>query len=107
MFCAKSRVRGPRVEFHERAPPHETSRPTNEKGRPGEMLNYWSYATLQDRMARERELAERRRLALAAAPHRPPLRARMARRLFALAVALDRRETWSAVWERLEAKGRL
>jgi hypothetical protein len=57
-------------------------------------------------MARERELAEQRRLALAAA-RRPPLRARMARRLFALAVALDGRETWSAVWERLEAKGRL
>jgi len=31
----------------------------------------------------------------------------MARRLFALAVALDRREIWSVVWERLEAKGRL
>ena len=70
------------------------------------MFNHWSYATLQDRMARERELAEQRRLALAAA-RRPPLRARMARRLFALAVALDRRETWSAVWERLEARGRL
>jgi hypothetical protein len=31
----------------------------------------------------------------------------MARRLFALAVALDRRETWSVVWERLGARGRL
>ena len=70
------------------------------------MLNHWSYATLQDRMARERELAEQRRQALAAA-RKPSLRARTARRLFALAVALDKRETWSVVWERLEAKGRL
>jgi hypothetical protein len=70
------------------------------------MISDWTYATLQDRMARERELAEQRRLALAAA-RKLPLRARVARRLFALAVALDRRETWSAVWERLEARGRL
>ncbi len=61
---------------------------------------------MQDRLARERELAEQRRQALVAAGKRP-LRARMARRLFALAVALDKRETWSVVWERLEAKGRL
>ena len=61
---------------------------------------------MQDRMARERELAEQRRLALVAT-RKPSLRARAARRLFALAVALDRRETWSAVWERLEARGRL
>jgi hypothetical protein len=78
----------------------------NEKGRPGEMFNHWSYATLQDRMARERELAEQRRRALAVA-RKPSPRARAARALFALAVALDRRETWSAVWERLEARGRL
>ena len=70
------------------------------------MFNDWSYARLQDRMARERELAEQRRRALAVA-RKPSLRARMARRLFALAVTLDKRETWSAVWERLEAKGRL
>ncbi|MCA1687104.1 MAG: hypothetical protein LC714_00525 [Actinobacteria bacterium] len=70
------------------------------------MFNDWSYARLQDRMARERELAEQRRRALAGR-RKPPLRARMARWLFTLAVALDKRETWSAVWERLEAKGRL
>ncbi len=70
------------------------------------MFSDWTYATLQDRMARERELAEQRRQARAAA-RKPSLRARGARRLFALAVALDRRETWSAVWERLEARGRL
>jgi hypothetical protein len=31
----------------------------------------------------------------------------MARRLFALAVAAEREETWNVVWERLEAKGGL
>jgi len=70
------------------------------------MFNHWSYTMLQDRIARERELAERRRQALAAT-RRVTLRARVARSLFALAVALDKRETWSAVWERLDAKGRL
>jgi hypothetical protein len=50
---------------------------------------------LRDRMTREQELAEQRRSV------------RLARRLFALVVVLDKRETWSAVWERLEAKGRL
>jgi len=74
------------------------------------MLDHWGYTRLQDREIRERELAElmaeRRRQAFAAAG-RPSLRARMARGLFELAVVLDRRETWSVVWERLEAKGRL
>ncbi len=68
------------------------------------------YADYRFYEIRERELAERmaerRRQALAAA-HRPSLRARMARRLFALAVAAEREETWRVVWERLEAKGRL
>ena len=63
------------------------------------MFNHWTYEMLQDRMARERELAERRRSTLAAA-RKPPLRARMARGLFALAVTLDGRETWSVVQER-------
>ena len=53
----------------------------------------------------ERELV---REALAA---RPPLRARVSRRvarwLFTLAVAAEREETWRVVWERLEARGRL
>lgn len=70
------------------------------------MFNDWSYTRLQDRLARERELAEHRRRARAVA-RKPLLRARMARSLFALAVALDGRETWSAVWERLQAKGHL
>ncbi len=68
-----------------------------------------SYA-MHDREAWEQELAERmgerRRQALTAS-RKPSLRARMAHRLFALAVTTDRKETWSVVWERLEAKGRL
>jgi hypothetical protein len=31
------------------------------------------------------------------------LRARVARKMFAIAVALEKEETWRAVWERLEA----
>jgi hypothetical protein len=38
---------------------------------------------------------------------RTSLRARMACRLFELAVAADRKEIWNVVWEGLEAKGRL
>jgi hypothetical protein len=64
------------------------------------------YELWRDRMTREQELAERRRLARLAR-RKPSLRARLARGLFALAVALDKRETWSAVWERLETKGRV
>jgi hypothetical protein len=65
---------------------------------------------LQYREIREQELAERmaestRRVL--AESLRPSLRARMARRLFALAVATDRKETWNVVWETLEAKRRL
>jgi hypothetical protein len=49
--------------------------------------------------------AQERRLARLA-PRRaawPVLRARVARRVFAFALALEREETWKAVWERLEA----
>ena len=49
--------------------------------------------------------AEERRLARLA-PRRatwPVLRARVARRVFAFALALEREETWKAVWEKLEA----
>jgi hypothetical protein len=65
---------------------------------------------LQYREIREQELAERMaestRRALDASL-RPSLRARMARRLFALTVAANRKETWNVVWETLEAKRRL
>jgi hypothetical protein len=46
--------------------------------------------------------AEERRLARLV-PRRSVLRARAARRLFQFAVALEKEETWRAVWERLEA----
>ena len=73
------------------------------------MLNDLHYRLTQDRMAREQELAERRaeRLRYLRSPGRPSLRARVARRLFELAVAAEREETWRVVWEKLEARGRL
>jgi hypothetical protein len=49
--------------------------------------------------------AEERRLARMA-PRKSiwtPLRARVARKMFQIAVALEKEETWRAVWERLEA----
>ena len=71
--------------------------------------DYTVYA-LQDREIREQELFERmaesRRRALGTS-RGPSLRARIARRLFALAVAADRKETWNVVCKRLEAKGGL
>ena len=52
-------------------------------------------------------LAEARKRSLARlAPRKaawPVLRARVARRVFAFALALEREETWKAVWEKLEA----
>ncbi len=70
----------------------------------------YKFYALQDREIREQELTERmaesRKQALSAS-HGPSLRAHMARRLFALAVAADRKETWNVVWQRLEAKGGL
>ena len=61
-------------------------------------------------LARERNVrilaeAEERRLARLA-PRRPvwtALRARVARKMFAIGVTLEKEETWRAVWERLEA----
>ena len=73
------------------------------------MFNDWQYMVLQDRTAREQDFAERRaeRRRYARSPGEPSLRARMARRLFALALAAEREETWRVVWERLESRGRL
>ena len=73
------------------------------------MFNDWHYMVVQDRMAREQDLAERaaERRRYARSPGQPSLRARVARRLFELAVAAEREETWRVVWERLEARGRL
>jgi hypothetical protein len=65
----------------------------------------WSVEYVRDRNARALEEAEERRLARLATgtTERSSLRARAARRLFGFAVALEREETWRAVWERLEA----
>ena len=74
-----------------------------------EMFNDWQYVLAQDRAAREQDLAERmaERGKYARSPGKPSLRARLARRLFELAVATESEETWRVVWERLEARGRL
>ena len=73
------------------------------------MFNDWHYMVVQDRATREQDFAERvaERRRYARSPGRLSLRARVARRLFELAVAAEREETWRVVWERLEAKGRL
>jgi hypothetical protein len=73
------------------------------------MFTDYQYLLLQDHTAREQDLAERmaERGRYARSPGEPSLRARLARRLFALAVAAEREETWRQVWERLEARGRL
>jgi hypothetical protein len=73
------------------------------------MFNDWQYVLAQDRAVREQDLAERiaERGKYARSPGKPSLRARVARRLFELAVATESEETWRVVWERLEARGRL
>ncbi|CAN5227061.1 hypothetical protein BH18ACT10_BH18ACT10_06060 [soil metagenome] len=73
------------------------------------MFNDYHYLALQDRSLREQDLAERmaERRRYARPEREPSLRARLARRLFDLAVAAEREETWRVVWERLEARGRL
>jgi hypothetical protein len=73
------------------------------------MYSDWQYVLVQDRAAREQDLAEKmaERGRYARSPGKPSLRARVARRLFALAVAAESEETWRIVWERLEARGRL
>ena len=73
------------------------------------MFTDYQYMLLQDRTAREQDLADRvaERRRYARSPGEPSLRARLARRLFELAVAAESEETWRIVWERLEARGRL
>ena len=57
----------------------------------GEMYGDGWYEVARDRVERQREEAEE---------------ARLARWHFALAVVVERRETWRAVWERLGDRGR-
>ncbi len=73
------------------------------------MFNDWHYMLAQDRAAREQDLADRmaERRRYARSPGKLTLRARVARRLFELAVAAESEETWRIIWERLEARGRL
>ena len=70
------------------------------------VVNDWfSVELARERNARILAEAEGRRLARLA-PRRSAwtaLRARVARKMFAIAVALEKEETWRAVWERLEA----
>jgi hypothetical protein len=69
-------------------------------------VNDWlSVELARERNARILAEAEERRLARQA-PRKSvwtPLRARVARMMFEIAVALEKEETWRAVWERLEA----
>ena len=69
-------------------------------------MNEWlSVEVVRERNASILAEAEERRLARQA-PRKSvwaPLRARMARKMFEVAVALEKEETWRAVWERLEA----
>ena len=74
------------------------------------MHDWLTVELTRKRNARMLAEAEERRLAAGASVQASPLarvltraRARTARRLFGLAFALEREETWRAVWERLEA----
>jgi hypothetical protein len=72
------------------------------------MNGSWHYV-MEDRGLRRQDLAGRmaERERDARSKLGSSLRARLARRLFELAVAAEREETWRLVWERLEARGRL
>ncbi len=72
------------------------------------MHEWWSAEYMQERYDQALAEAEERRLArrVGGAAEKPTLRAWAARRLFGFAVALEREETWRAVWERLEAPRR-
>ena len=63
----------------------------------------WELEFARDRAADARAAAEERRLVRMAVGPRPTLRARVARRLFQAAIALEREEAWRVVWDKLEA----
>ena len=80
------------------------------RSRKGDLEMYGDrFYMLEDRALREQDFAERvaERNRYARARRRSSWRAQLARRLFALAVAAEREETWRLVWEKLEARGRL
>src|SRR3712207_6421592 len=80
----------------------------DEKGDPKGVCRDCHLYALEAREIREQELAERmaerRRQALSIKSRGRSVRARMARRIFALAVAAGRKETCNVVWERLEGR---
>jgi hypothetical protein len=57
----------------------------------------------RDRMSELLAEAKERDLARMVIRSGPTLRARLARRLFGMAMRMDGKETWRAVWEQLEA----
>ena len=72
------------------------------------MYSELSYEAARERAARQREQVDEQRLGALARrarrkQSREALRARAARRLFAAAFALDARESWRAVWDRMSA----
>jgi hypothetical protein len=70
------------------------------------MHDWWTVELTRERNAQMLAEAEERRLAAGLATSIPPLaraRAIVARKLFGFAFALEREETWRAVWERMEA----
>ena len=70
---------------------------------------YREFYAVEDRTLRRQQFEERvsERNGYAGSGQARSLRALAARMLFALAVTAERQETWNAVWERLEARGRL
>ena len=60
------------------------------------------YQVMKDRMSHERAMADQRRLARVAAKG-SSLRARAARGLFSLAMAVENDEAWRAIWDRMGA----
>jgi hypothetical protein len=69
------------------------------------MNGSWHYV-MENRSLRRQDLAGRmaEREGYARSGRTSSLRARMARRLFELAVVAEREETWRLVWERLEVR---
>lgn len=72
------------------------------------MYSELSYEAVRERNSQQRRRVEEQRLGSLARrarrkESREALRALAARRLFAAAFALDARESWRAVWERMSA----
>ena len=63
----------------------------------------WERDFAKDRIAEAHAEAEVRGLLRGAAGRGPTLRARVARKLFQAAVALEHEEAWRSVWDKLEA----